>query len=57
MNKKQWIKLIGFVVVSGATWLNPSAGFLIFLLKLCFHILKALQEKPQNHPRQNPEIG
>lgn len=44
-NKKQrWLKLIEFAVVGFATWLNPQAGFLIFLLKLCFQILLALQE-------------
>jgi hypothetical protein len=44
-NKKQrWLKLIEFAVVGFATWLNPQAGFLIFLLKLCFQILQALQE-------------
>jgi len=49
--QKKWIKVIEFVVMSGATWLNPSAGVLIFLLKLCFHILAAL---PDAEPTQTP---
>jgi hypothetical protein len=30
-----------------ATWLDPSAGFLIFLLKLCFRILAAFPQEPR----------
>ncbi|MFB8788598.1 MAG: hypothetical protein U7123_07040 [Potamolinea sp.] len=43
-NKKKWLKVIEFIVVGIATWLNPSAGGLLFLLKLCFQILAALQK-------------
>lgn len=43
-NKKKWLKVIEFTVVGTATWLNPSAGGLLFLLKLCFQILAALQK-------------
>lgn len=43
-NKKKWLKVIEFTVVGIATWLNPSAGGLLFLLKLCFQILAALQK-------------
>jgi hypothetical protein len=43
--KKQWLKVIEFAVVGAATWLDPSAGGLIFLLKLCFDILKKELEK------------
>ena len=43
-NKKKWLKVIEFTVVGIATWLNPQAGFLLFLLKLCFQILTALQK-------------
>lgn len=43
-NKKKWLKLIEFAVVGAATWLDPSAGGLLFLLKLCFQILAALQK-------------
>lgn len=42
-NQKKWLKVIEFTVVGIATWLNPSAGGLLFLLKLCFQILAALQ--------------
>jgi hypothetical protein len=41
---RKWLKFIEFAVVGFATWLNPNAGFLIFLLKLCFQILELLQE-------------
>lgn len=40
----KWLKFIEFAVVGFATWLNPNAGFLIFLLKLCFQILELLQK-------------
>jgi hypothetical protein len=43
-NKKQWLKVIEFTVVGVATWLNPHAEFLLFLLRLCFQILTALQK-------------
>ncbi|MGB5963214.1 MAG: hypothetical protein WBG73_21435 [Coleofasciculaceae cyanobacterium] len=43
-NQKKWLKVIEFTVVGIATWLNPSAGILLFLLKLCFQILAALQK-------------
>jgi hypothetical protein len=42
---RKWLKVIEFAVVGIATWLNPSAGFLIFLLKLCFQILELLQDE------------
>jgi hypothetical protein len=35
-NLKKWRKVTEFAVVSLATWLNPEAGLLLFLLKLCF---------------------
>jgi len=34
---------IEFAVVDFATWCDPMAGGLLFLLKLCFRILAALQ--------------
>ncbi len=37
------MQFIELVIVSFANWLNPSAGLLLFLLKLCFQILAALQ--------------
>jgi hypothetical protein len=43
-NKKKLLKVTEFAVVGVATWLNPQAGFLLFLLKLCFQILAALQK-------------
>ena len=42
---RKWLKFIEFAVVGFATWLNPSAGFLIFLLKLCFQALQLLQDE------------
>ncbi len=42
---RKWLKFIEFAVVGFATWLNPNAGFLIFLLKLCFQLLELLQEE------------
>jgi hypothetical protein len=42
---RKWLKFIEFAVVGFATWLNPNAGFLIFLLKLCFQLLALLQEE------------
>ena len=47
-NKKKWIKVIEFTVVGIATWLNPQAGFLLFLLRLCFQILTALQKDEES---------
>jgi hypothetical protein len=43
-NKKKWLKVIEFSVVGIATWLNPHAGFLLFLLRVCFQILAGLQK-------------
>jgi hypothetical protein len=43
-NKKKWLKVIEFTLVGVATWLNPQAGFLLFLLRLCFQILAALHK-------------
>ena len=47
-NKKKWLKVIEFAVVGVATWLNPHAGFLLFLLRLCFQILAALQKDEES---------
>ncbi len=44
LNKKKWLKVIKFAVVSLATWLNPQAVLLLILLEVCFLILLALQE-------------
>lgn len=52
-NKKQWLKVIEFTVVGIATWLNPSAGGLLFLLKLCFQILAALQKDDEEKTKNN----
>ena len=43
-NKNKLLKVTEFAVVGVATCLNPHAGFLLFLLKLCFQILTALQK-------------
>jgi hypothetical protein len=47
-NQKKWLKVIEFTVVGVATWLNPQAGFLLFLLRLCFQILTALQKDEES---------
>ncbi|MEO8891331.1 MAG: hypothetical protein ABI417_07325 [Coleofasciculaceae cyanobacterium] len=52
-NQKKWLKVIEFTVVGIATWLNPSAGVLLFLLKLCFQILAALQTDEQEKIEKN----
>jgi len=43
-NKKKLLKVAEFAAVGVATCLNPHAGFLLFMLKLCFQILTALQK-------------
>jgi hypothetical protein len=43
-NKKKWLKVTEFAVVGFATLCNPTAGGLLFLLKLCFLGLTALQK-------------
>jgi len=43
-NKQKLLKVTEFAVVGVATCLNPHAGFMLFLLKLCFQILTALQK-------------
>ena len=54
-NKKKWIKVTEFAVVGFATCLNPHAGFLIFLLKLCFLGLTALQkDEPTETDKSKP---
>lgn len=54
-NKKKWLKVTEFTVVGVATCLNPHAGFLLFLLKLCFQILTALQkDDPSETDKDKP---
>lgn len=54
-NKKKWIKVSEFAVVGVATCLNPHAGLLLFLLKLCFQILTALQkDDPSETDKDKP---
>ncbi|TAG01050.1 MAG: hypothetical protein EAZ39_05010 [Oscillatoriales cyanobacterium] len=43
-NKKKLLKVSEFAVVGVATCLNPQAGLLLFVLKLCFLILTELQK-------------
>ncbi|MDY7013878.1 MAG: hypothetical protein SVX43_09840 [Cyanobacteriota bacterium] len=40
---RQWLKFVELVAVGWAVWLNPEAGLLIFLLKICFQVLAVLQ--------------
>ena len=47
-NKKKLLKVIELAAVGIATWLNPQAGFLLFLLRLCFQILAALQKDEES---------
>ncbi len=56
-NKKKWLKVIEFAVVGAATWLDPTAGGLLFLLKLCFQILAALQKDEQSETDKGKGIG
>ena len=51
-NKKKWLKVIEFTVVGFAAWLNPSAGFLLLLLRVCFQILAVLQEDEQGEDKE-----
>jgi hypothetical protein len=59
-NKKKWLKVIEFAVVGFATLCDPTAGGLLFLLKLCFQILTALQKdeptETDNDKRTNPRL-
>ena len=55
-NKKKWLKVIEFTVVGIATWLNPQAGFLLFLLRLCFQILTALQKDDPSETDKDKRI-
>lgn len=59
-DKKKWLKVIEFAVVGVATWINPHAGFLLFLLRLCFQILVALQKDEQSEinkgERTSPDL-
>ena len=52
-NLKKWRKVTEFAVVSLATWLNPEAGLLLFLLKLCFQILWTLQDKNSDRDKED----
>lgn len=38
-----WMQVIESAVIFAATWLNPQAGIPIFLLQICFQILKTLR--------------
>ena len=51
-NKKKWLKVIEFTVVGFAAWLNPSAGLLLLLLRVCFQLLAALQEDKQDENKE-----
>ncbi len=52
-NNQKWLKVIEFAVVGAATWLDPTAGGLLFLLKLCFQILAALQDDDDKANRRD----
>jgi hypothetical protein len=56
-NKQKWLKVIEFAVVGAATWLDPTAGGLLFLLKLCFQILAALQKDEQGQTDKSERIS
>ena len=51
-NKAKWLKVIEFTVVGFAAWLNPSAGLLLLLLRVCFQILAVLQENEQSEDKE-----
>jgi hypothetical protein len=53
-DKQKWLKVIEFAVVGVATWLNPNAPFLLFLLQWCFQILSVLQKDEQGEKPTSP---
>lgn len=59
-DKKKWLQVIEFAVMALATWLNPNATFLLFLLQRCFQILTALQGDEQSQTdtdkRTSPDL-
>jgi hypothetical protein len=59
-NKNKWLKVMEFAVVGFATLCDPTAGGLLFLLKLCFQILTALQKdeptETDNGKQTNPRL-
>jgi hypothetical protein len=56
-NKKKWLKVIEFAVVGLATLCDPTAGGLLFLLKLCFQILTALQKDEPTETDQGKQTN
>jgi hypothetical protein len=56
-NKKKWLKVIEFAVVGFATLCDPTAGGLMFLLKLCFQILTALQKDEPTETDQGKQTN
>ncbi|MEG5033079.1 hypothetical protein [Microcoleus sp. AT3-D2] len=56
-NKKKWLKVIEFAVVGFATLCDPTAGGLLFLLKLCFQILTALQKDEPTETDQGKQTN
>ena len=49
---RKWLTIIEFIIVNLATWLNPEAGLLLLLLKLCFLILRNLQDDNKDDRKQ-----
>jgi hypothetical protein len=56
-NKNKWLKVIEFAVVGFATLCDPTAGGLLFLLKLCFQILTALQKDEPTETDQGKQTN
>lgn len=56
-NKKKWLQVIEFAVVGFATLCDPTAGGLLFLLKLCFQILTALQKDEPTETDKGKQIN
>jgi hypothetical protein len=48
-----WMTIIESIVLFLATWLNPEAGVLLFLLKLCFQTLKTLRHHHRPHNKDD----
>jgi hypothetical protein len=48
LQQDAWFKIIELAIMSFATWLNPNAALLLFLLRLCFRILEMLRQQNRN---------
>ncbi|GEM_PF-4394151 len=54
---KQWQSVLEFAVVGLATCLNPQAVVLLFLLKLSFQVLWAIEDSATEEEAIDPPIN